>query len=461
MLFLSILVYLAMLVDNVWSSCDSASLHKEFLEEYFRKDSQVNLVGKGGFGLVTEFKYKGDIFAVKEVGMTIEQKVYNKVQQKFYDERRDLVDHCKRFMKENFNFFNYSRWSELPSDKLVNVTKEESDSLQELFQYYKARIKLFVSEIESNRLIKKKAIENPTRIQTSFKYCIQMTGLDYLIVQEKYGPSFINKKFLEVFKTWSIQEQIKLYFKVIRSVEYINDIGIAHCDLKEENILWKDESYKEFAIIDFGLSSRKSKCNGGTNQYEAPEVASSVVHLTSLKEIFKADTFSLGIMITFMHGRVNTLDPEFLTYDQVIESRVKGQQPSHQIEVFESPKLQQGSQNPTEESVIFINSPRDILNREFKLAILKMTEWDYGKRSSVSDACKSFWMIFQISNILNQTAEEALEFFWKVNVYLDQILGGKIVCEDLPLDDSWTQEVEKYCISLHSKNCFRKSIMYI
>jgi serine/threonine protein kinase len=461
MLFLSILVCLVILIDQIWSSCESASQHEEFLKEYFKKDREVKLAGFGSFGVVTIFKRNENMFAVKEVEMSGEKEVFDRIQAKIQKERQYLVDHLKLLLKECNGFWNYRLWSELPGDKFEGITKEESDVLQELFMYFKKVFNFFLNEIEANSLISKKAIENPNRILNSFKFCIQLTGIKYLIVQEKLGLSFRKEKFLEVFKTWSIQEQVKLYFRVILDVKYLNDIGIVHCDLKEDNILWKDKNYKEFAIIDFGLSSMGSKCKGGTEVYMAPEASDRKIILTDFEDLIKADSHSLGRMITLMHEKVTVPGSNLLANDQIIENRVKRSQHRQQMKGTESLKTQQESQYLTEMPVIIIASPRELLESEFEWVTMRMTESDYKNRLSITQACRSFWVIYQIASNLSLPVEKALDFFQTINFYLDEVLDGKSVCEDLPLDNSWTHEVDKYnkkkgsCSTMSSEESIR------
>ena len=64
---------------------------------------------------------------------------------------------------------------------------------------------------------------------------------------------------------------------VFQAVNYLHSIGICHRDLKLENIMFKDKSFKTVKIIDFGLSCKTSvneplKSLLGTPLYLAPEV---------------------------------------------------------------------------------------------------------------------------------------------------------------------------------------------
>ena len=95
----------------------------------------------------------------------------------------------------------------------------------------------------------------------------------------------------------------KFYFTQIwHAVAYIHSFGIAHMDIKLDNILL-DEFFNA-KLADFGISVDVSKTEGlsdcicGTANYMAPEVA----HLlpTETYDAYKADVYSLGMCLYLM-----------------------------------------------------------------------------------------------------------------------------------------------------------------
>ena len=109
---------------------------------------------------------------------------------------------------------------------------------------------------------------------------------------------------LFIRKTGGFGEDIaKFYFAQIwHAVAYVHSFGIAHMDIKLDNILL-DEFFNA-KLADFGVSVDVSATGGfadwfwGTAGYMAPEVA----HLlpTETYDAYKADVFSLGMWLYVM-----------------------------------------------------------------------------------------------------------------------------------------------------------------
>jgi len=90
----------------------------------------------------------------------------------------------------------------------------------------------------------------------------------------------------------------KVTFKLLAALKYMHDKGIAHLDLKPENMLMASkEPNAEVKITDFGLSkffdeqSSLMKTPCGTPGYIAPEV----LHMRGYNE--KCDIWSLGVIV--------------------------------------------------------------------------------------------------------------------------------------------------------------------
>ncbi|KAI5455923.1 kinase-like domain-containing protein [Mariannaea sp. PMI_226] len=86
----------------------------------------------------------------------------------------------------------------------------------------------------------------------------------------------------------------RILIDVASALEYLNDKGIVHNDIKPSNILYKKEVGAR--LIDFGLASRtndKTLCLGGTPWYVAPEYMQR-------KRGPKSDMFGLGVTFLFL-----------------------------------------------------------------------------------------------------------------------------------------------------------------
>jgi len=117
-----------------------------------------------------------------------------------------------------------------------------------------------------------------------FEYC---DGMDFYNYLREYNPSLVLDKKMFYFK------------QIVEAVEYIHDLGIAHMDIKLENIMVNiyDEKIK---LIDFGeacickINDEKITHKGihGSYPYMAPEQFTEN-HYDALK----VDIWSLGIIL--------------------------------------------------------------------------------------------------------------------------------------------------------------------
>lgn len=95
----------------------------------------------------------------------------------------------------------------------------------------------------------------------------------------------------------SLEATLSVFSKVASAVAYCHSKGIAHCDIKMENILLSNGSVK---LADFGFAKSstivaESDEFCGTLPYAAPEVVMGLKH-----DAMKADVWSMGVMLYVM-----------------------------------------------------------------------------------------------------------------------------------------------------------------
>lgn len=113
------------------------------------------------------------------------------------------------------------------------------------------------------------------------------------IVTEALGPSLYDsvikpRKKLELRQVQQVARQILVALK------YFKDKGIIHCDIKPENVLYKNYTFTDVKVIDFGSSvfiNDTSYCYLQTRPYRAPEL------IFGCDFDFAVDMWSLGCVL--------------------------------------------------------------------------------------------------------------------------------------------------------------------
>ena len=102
---------------------------------------------------------------------------------------------------------------------------------------------------------------------------------------------------------------IKIIRNLSSALEYLHSLGIAHSDIKPENLLINEKL--EIQIIDFGLSCYKYCGTGGTLSYAAPEMLLILlknIKALSLENAKKCDIFSMGLVFYELANLDNVSD---------------------------------------------------------------------------------------------------------------------------------------------------------
>jgi len=100
----------------------------------------------------------------------------------------------------------------------------------------------------------------------------------YIIMEIMRGPELFSR--IVEKGTYAEQDAAQVLLDIISALAYIHEVGVAHCDLKPENLLYSTpDSDGIIKIIDFGLAQftdtrigRRPTKIVGTPEYIAPEV---------------------------------------------------------------------------------------------------------------------------------------------------------------------------------------------
>lgn len=129
---------------------------------------------------------------------------------------------------------------------------------------------------------------------------------EWYAIEMEYFPSTTLARMLDEGDQGLVLKYDKvldLFAQVLEGVKYLHRFGIAHRDIKPQNILVAGGHLK---LTDFGSSFMpedmyaRTRENGGTILYSAPEVAGVSVKLTDPHSYYQADIYSLGVLLYHM-----------------------------------------------------------------------------------------------------------------------------------------------------------------
>jgi 5'-AMP-activated protein kinase catalytic alpha subunit len=221
------------------------------------------------------------------------------------------------FVSENYDYINTNY-----SDRNINYLKNDISQYQikgkigeGMFGKVKLGIHLLTKEKVAIKIFDKRKIKNEKEKEyikreisilkklnhyNTIKLYNIIENENFIFLIQEYIPNGELLNFLE--KTENLTEIYicKIYQQIISGIEYLYEIGIAHRDLKLENILLNYN--KDIKIIDFGLSNKYNKENEellqsscGSPCYAAPEmIKGSKYHGVD------TDIWSSGIILYLM-----------------------------------------------------------------------------------------------------------------------------------------------------------------
>lgn len=141
------------------------------------------------------------------------------------------------------------------------------------------------------------ALSHPHIIQYISCTSFTLSGCEFSTILMEYAPhgdffTFTNNFFMTDIKL------IRTYFHhLVDGLNYMHSCGIAHLDLKLENLLMTDDF--KLKICDFDLAHEvKNRCaiSRGTENYRAPELLAASFCPESW-EAYQADVYSAGICL--------------------------------------------------------------------------------------------------------------------------------------------------------------------
>lgn len=126
---------------------------------------------------------------------------------------------------------------------------------------------------------------------------------EWYVIEMEYFPSMTLAQLLDNGKQGFVTSYAKilgLYQQVVNGVQYLHQLGMSHGDIKPQNVLVSGDQVK---ITDFGASIlpedmyARTRENGGTILYSAPEIVGTTKRGRSREALFAADIYSLGVLL--------------------------------------------------------------------------------------------------------------------------------------------------------------------
>lgn len=138
----------------------------------------------------------------------------------------------------------------------------------------------------------KKELARITNKESLIKLKKQLKRNEYIL--EK-----INEELEEsIITTLDHDVLLKIMLNILQAMMELYKLGIAHCDIKPDNILINETTF-DIQIIDFGQACITKCVPKGTIMYSSPETLLNHLNFENtfnLKQLFKSDVFSVGLV---------------------------------------------------------------------------------------------------------------------------------------------------------------------
>jgi serine/threonine protein kinase len=126
---------------------------------------------------------------------------------------------------------------------------------------------------------------------------------EWYVIEMEYFPSLTLAQHLDRSEEGfvaSYDRLLRVYEQVLHGIAHLHHLGMTHGDIKPQNILVSAELVK---LTDFGASVlpeemyTRTRENGGTILYSAPEVVGATIRRSEANTYFLADVYSLGVLL--------------------------------------------------------------------------------------------------------------------------------------------------------------------
>jgi len=249
----------------------------------------------------------------------------------------------------------------------VILAKSSQDSNEYIIKAFDNDSYSLSSYIREKQILSSFNHPNIIRYIPSNLFQIDMSSINFIVIEYAPYGDFFN---LLVQKNLLNEKLVRSFFhQIIRGLDYLHSQGIAHLDLKLENLLLgKDFQLK---IADFDVAQNindEDLLSQGTENYRAPEIQNG-----SCKNYEAADIYSAGICLFALIARA---------FPFLEESNIKDIQ-SYNKFLQNKKAFWRGIQNLFEDRVFLSKSLKELLNGMF--------DFDPKSRFNIKQIIKSKW----------------------------------------------------------------------
>jgi serine/threonine protein kinase len=422
------------------SFCDSERDHKQLIGAY-KASTTKKLLGHGAFGQVYEFTDHNITYAVKEVHITLKNDSYKRFKAKYAGNDQGKIDRIELLIGKVNNLIrpNPEIYKHKETTR-INMYKEfHKEALTEfdmkVIADYMAKIVTHITHLEKevkiNKLISNESSLGNKMIDHTFRFCVRKDGLNYILFQDKNAYALSSSRFAARVKRWRIKERLHFFANILKQVQALHDLSVAHCDLKEENIMMKSEFSRESSLIDFGIGETEDVCNGGTTGYMAPELYTNIHSYDQKAMRYKADVFSMALIIANIEVRRIISDSDVARAVKNVVDENEKDYPNRENTVKDLAEVfleATQSMQPSSMDIGINEETLKIFNKKFVNCITSMVKFDPVQRLSSRVAYVKFWELYQLSRLLEtppklfEEAATQLELHIKKTITLDKKL---------------------------------------
>lgn len=411
-------IFLSFIIGYSLSFCDNNFAQRRVVHEYNNSKTKRPL-GAGAFGKVYEFTHEKVTYAVKEIRVRLSDHSLIKLKNKRCGSDESKIAIANAAIAEVDGIIKRSPSvykNSLPTFKSIYKHFRKVEDLPEFeekiaLDYYakmKSLIEHLEKEITINKLISTEPDKKTKTFDYKFHFCAQVDGLNYMIFQEKNEYSLNSHYLLDRLKRWRIDERAHFYVDLFKQLHALHELGIVHCDLKEDNVMMKSRYSRAATFIDFGIGEIKSYCNGGTKGYMAPELYKTIPPSKDETLRFKADVFSMGVIVANLEVRREMPDVDVSLSIAKVVSENENDFPNKEHLVFDIVDLLlhiTGSMKPSSSETNINEDTLSEFNKKFLECIHGLLNFDMATRWNSKNAYLKFWQLYQLSRLLHDSKD--------------------------------------------------------